>query len=53
MNRMVSEGKVKTMEGEELPVFFDTICVHGDNPKSVEILMHIYKEFSKRNFVLK
>ncbi|WP_299248502.1 5-oxoprolinase subunit PxpA [uncultured Aquimarina sp.] len=51
--RMISDGKVKTIKGEELPVFFDTICVHGDNPKSVQILEHIYKEFLKRNYVIK
>jgi len=51
--KMISEEKVKTIRGEELPIFFDTICVHGDNPKSVEILAYIYKEFSERNFVLK
>ncbi|MDH7444121.1 5-oxoprolinase subunit PxpA [Aquimarina sp. 2201CG14-23] len=51
--RMIVEGKVKTIKGEELSIFFDTICVHGDNPKSVEILAYIYEEFTKRNFVLK
>ncbi|SEM23122.1 UPF0271 protein [Aquimarina amphilecti] len=51
--KMVSEGKVKTIKGVEVPIFFNTICVHGDNPKSVEILEHLYKEFVKRNFVLK
>lgn len=50
---MISEGKVKTVKGEEVPICFDTICVHGDNPKSVEILEYLYKEFLKRNFVLK
>ncbi len=50
---LTSEGKVKTIKGEEVPICFDTICVHGDNPKSVEILAYLYKEFLKRNFVLK
>ncbi|WP_062060261.1 5-oxoprolinase subunit PxpA [Aquimarina longa] len=43
--KMVSEGKVVTREEEELPIFFDTICVHGDNPKSVHILKYLYTEF--------
>ncbi len=51
--KMVSEGKIKTIEGEEKVAFFDTICVHGDNPKSVDILKCLHSEFSKRNFVLK
>ncbi|WP_299441090.1 5-oxoprolinase subunit PxpA [uncultured Aquimarina sp.] len=50
---MISEGKVRTIKGEEVSIYFDTICVHGDNPKSVEILEYLYKEFLKRNFVLK
>ncbi len=51
--QMVSEQKVKTKNGEVVPVFFDTICIHGDTPKSSEILAYIYKELSVRNFVLK
>ncbi|MDY8138074.1 5-oxoprolinase subunit PxpA [Aquimarina sp. 2201CG5-10] len=51
--KMISEGKVKTKEGEKLSIFFDTICVHGDNPKSVEILRYIYNEFLERNFRVK
>ncbi|WP_299222288.1 5-oxoprolinase subunit PxpA [uncultured Aquimarina sp.] len=51
--RMVSDGKVKTIKGEEIQVFFDTICVHGDNPKSVQILENIYSEFLRLNFMMK
>ncbi|WP_109299084.1 5-oxoprolinase subunit PxpA [Aquimarina sp. AU474] len=51
--KMVSEGKIKTITGEELPVLFDTICVHGDNPNSLNILRHMYDEFSKMNYILK
>ncbi|WP_027393848.1 5-oxoprolinase subunit PxpA [Aquimarina latercula] len=51
--RMISDKKIRTIKGEEKLIFFDTICVHGDNPKSVEILECLYKEFLKRNFVLK
>ncbi len=51
--RMISEGKIKSKTGGELAVFFDTICVHGDNPNSVEILEFISKRFSDLNFVLK
>ncbi|WP_103071360.1 5-oxoprolinase subunit PxpA [Aquimarina sediminis] len=43
--KMVSEGRVKVKSGAELPIFFDTICVHGDNPKSVAILKHLHAKF--------
>ncbi len=49
--KMVSQGKVETINGREIPVYFDTVCVHGDNPKSVEILEYLHKRFSDLNFV--
>lgn len=49
VKRMVLQDKVKTKKGEELSVFFDTICVHGDNPKSVDILEYLHQEFLKLN----
>ncbi len=49
--RMISEGKIKTIKGEKKPVFFDTICVHGDTPNSVEILEYMSNKFSSLNFV--
>ncbi|GAA4278419.1 5-oxoprolinase subunit PxpA [Aquimarina mytili] len=48
--RMVKEGKVRTIKNEDKPVVFDTICVHGDNPKSVEILKYVHQKFSDLNF---
>ncbi|WP_108809392.1 5-oxoprolinase subunit PxpA [Aquimarina spinulae] len=51
VKRMVTEGKVKTKNRVEVPIFFDTICVHGDNPKSVQILKYLYKEFSILNLL--
>ncbi|MBG6132229.1 UPF0271 protein [Aquimarina sp. EL_43] len=51
VKRMVLEGKVKTKNRVEVPIFFDTICVHGDNPKSVQILKYLYKEFSILNLL--
>lgn len=49
--RMVSKGKVKTKNGVEVPVGFDTICVHGDNPKAVQILQYLHQEFSLLNLL--
>lgn len=51
--RMITEKKIKTKRGAEVSVVFDTICVHGDNPKSVEILRYIYKELLGKNITLK
>lgn len=33
--RMVKEGKVEAITGEDINIQADTICVHGDNPQAV------------------
>jgi UPF0271 protein len=33
--RMVKEGKVSSITGEDIDIQADTICVHGDNPRAV------------------
>jgi 5-oxoprolinase (ATP-hydrolysing) subunit A len=33
--RMLSEGVVRSVDGSEVPVQADTICVHGDTPEAV------------------
>ena len=39
--RMVKEGKVTAITGEEVPLAADSICVHGDNPSAVEFVKNI------------
>ncbi len=51
VKKMVAEKKVKTQNGVEVPVFFDTICVHGDHPNAVSILKHLHKEFADLNWI--
>jgi len=34
--RMLREGKVRSVEGDDLNVHAETICVHGDTPRAVE-----------------
>ncbi|MDK2913363.1 MAG: 5-oxoprolinase (ATP-hydrolyzing) subunit [Thermococcaceae archaeon] len=40
---MVKDGGVKAINGEWVELKVDTICLHGDNPKAVEIAAHIRK----------
>jgi UPF0271 protein len=35
--RMVTEGKAIAINGKEIPVKADTICLHGDTPGAVEL----------------
>ena len=35
--KIATEGRVATVDGDEIPFAADTICLHGDNPGAVEI----------------
>lgn len=41
--RMVKEGKVRAITGEDIDIQADSICVHGDNPQAVEFVNSIRK----------
>jgi len=36
--RMVTEGKVIAINGEDMDITVDSICVHGDNPEAIEFV---------------
>ncbi len=38
---MVKEGKVISVDGDEIALNADTICVHGDNPEAVALVRKI------------
>ncbi len=42
---IINSGKVKTISGMELPLKVETLCVHGDNPKVLEILTYLRDQF--------
>lgn len=39
--RMIKEGKVKAITGEDVEINAQSICVHGDNPEAVEFVKRI------------
>lgn len=39
--RMVTSQKVKTVNGLEINLKADTFCVHGDNPKAVDLIKEL------------
>jgi len=41
--RMVKEGKVTAVTGEDIDIAADSICVHGDNPEAIEFVKNIRK----------
>jgi UPF0271 protein len=41
--RMVKEGKVRSVDGAEVAVRADTLCIHGDEPTALEFVRRIRK----------
>jgi len=39
--KMVKEGKVVCIDGTEIEIAAETICVHGDNPAALELVRNI------------
>jgi UPF0271 protein len=39
--RMVQEGAVIAVDGSTIPLEAQTLCVHGDNPKAVDLVRSI------------
>lgn len=39
--RMVKEGKVESINGSDIAIKADSVCVHGDNPKALEFVKNI------------
>ncbi|MFC4023519.1 LamB/YcsF family protein [Oceanobacillus longus] len=42
--RMVKDGKVEAVDGSDIAIQADTICIHGDEPKSLEFAKKLSKE---------
>ena len=45
--KMITEGSVTAITGEEVPIDADTICLHGDNPGAVELAAAIRQRFDQ------
>ncbi|MDK2869123.1 MAG: 5-oxoprolinase (ATP-hydrolyzing) subunit [Pyrococcus sp.] len=44
---MVKDGGIRAINGEWVDLNVDTICVHGDNPKAVEITAYIRRRLEE------
>lgn len=51
--RMVTEGKVKAITGEEIEVNGETICVHGDTPTALEMIKVIKRRLEEAGIEVK
>lgn len=45
--KMVKEGTVTCIDGTEIELTAETICVHGDNPAALELIKNIRKSLEK------
>ncbi len=41
---LVLQGRVECADGENIPVHADTLCLHGDNPEVVNVLIQVRKK---------
>ncbi|WP_420322712.1 5-oxoprolinase subunit PxpA [Flagellimonas sp.] len=50
---MITEGFVKTIAGKSVPIQVDTLCVHGDTPSALQILMYLSQQLPQHGIQLK
>lgn len=53
VTRMVKEGKVKSLQGADIKVQADTICIHGDGPKALTFAQLIRDSFAESDISIK
>ncbi|MBS5284195.1 MAG: 5-oxoprolinase subunit PxpA [Clostridiales bacterium] len=51
--RMIKEGKVTSINGKELDIKGDTLCVHGDGPKAIAFVQRIRETFEKEGIQIR
>lgn len=51
--RMVSSKKIKTVEGLEIDIKADTYCVHGDNPKVVDLIKNLNQKLALKGYKIR
>lgn len=51
--KMINNGKVKSLYGDEIEIKFDSICVHGDTKGSVEISKKIHDTLKTNDIEIK
>jgi 5-oxoprolinase (ATP-hydrolysing) subunit A len=50
--RMLREGKVRSVEGRDVDVRGDTICVHGDTPGAVEFARELRAQLEREGITI-
>ncbi|MDN3664102.1 5-oxoprolinase subunit PxpA [Algibacter miyuki] len=42
--RMISEDKVKTIDGSEIEILANTFCIHGDHPNAINLIKNLKRK---------
>ena len=50
---MVKESKVTSINGKEIDIEADTICVHGDGEHALNFVKEIIKQFKSEGIEIK
>lgn len=51
--RMVKDGKVEAVDGSELPIKADTVCVHGDDPMALTFVQQLREQLVRHGILIK
>ncbi|MEJ8803816.1 LamB/YcsF family protein [Pontibacter sp. H249] len=51
--RMITAGKVKTQQGNDINIQADTVCIHGDGPHALDFARYINDTLTKKSIQLK
>lgn len=50
---LVMDQKIKSINGDELPLEVKSICFHGDTPQAVELLSYVSNKLKEENIIVK
>ena len=53
VTRMVREGRVRTVQGEDIAIEADTVCIHGDGSHALEFARCIHSSFAENGIEIK
>lgn len=51
--RAIKEGRVAAVDGSDIPIKCDTVCVHGDTPDAVALARTIVERLTQENFAVR
>ena len=51
--RMITQRKVKTINGVEVKIIATTFCIHGDNPNAVNLIKDLNERLEKNHISIK